>query len=237
LSTPQTAEYSRPPREIRNIFDQIASRYDFLNSFLSFNQDKSWRKKAVELSLRGSEKSILDIGTGSGAFLDEFLRRHTFGEAVGIDLSPEMLTLARRRLGSKAILLLSEGPRLSFQKDEFDIASSAFVLRSISDILPFFKEVYRVLRPGGRFVILELTRPDQSLMKMLYRFYLKWYLPLAGRLFSGSRNAYQFLSNSIQKFYEVGEYVNFLKQAGFNPIQVHSMTGGVCTLVIAEKSK
>lgn len=229
--------YSRPTHEIKDIFNRIAPRYDFLNSFLSFNSDKGWRKKAVELGVTGSPKSILDIGTGSGAFLEEFLNSYTFERAVGMDLSSEMLALARKRLGSKADLLLSDGPEIPFQKNKFDLVSAAFVLRSISNLPQFFDEVYRVLRPGGRFVILELTRPNQPVMKMLYRPYLKWYLPLVGRLISGSWNAYQFLSSSIQKFYEVGESVDFLKQAGFNSIQVHSLTGGVCTLVIADKTK
>ncbi|MBI4970318.1 MAG: ubiquinone/menaquinone biosynthesis methyltransferase [Candidatus Omnitrophica bacterium] len=229
--------YARPQQEIRSIFDRIAGKYDFLNSFLSFRQDKSWREKAVRKSLTRKEKSILDIGTGSGVFLEEFLNQHSFERAIGIDISPEMLTLARRRLGSRATLLLSEGPELPFHPSEFDIVSTAFVLRSLTDILAFFKEAHRVLSPGGRFVILELTRPTKPAMKMLYHSYLNWYLPLVGRIFSGSREAYQFLSSSIQKFYAVGEYVDFLKLAGFETIHIHSMTGGVCTLVIAEKKK
>ena len=236
MVTSEVPAYSRPPQEIKGIFDTIASKYDFLNSFLSFNQDKSWRRQAVQQSLKGSEKSLLDIGTGSGAFLEEFLRQHSFLCAVGMDISPEMLTLARRRLGSRAKLILSEGPAIPFQKNEFDLVSTAFVLRSISDILAFFKEVYRVLQPGGRFAILELTRPEKPMMKMLYQTYLKFYLPVVGKLFSGSANAYQFLSSSIQKFYDVGECVDLLKMAGFNPIHIHSMTGGICTLVIAEKN-
>ena len=235
MSNLPTPIYSRPQQEIRNIFDRIAGRYDFLNSFLSFNQDKTWRNKAVRLSLRGTEESLLDIGTGSGAFLEEFLNQQTFGRAVGMDLSSEMLTLARRRLGSKATLLLAESEELPFKQNEFDVVSTAFVLRSISDVPKFFQSVHRVLKPHGRFVILELTRPSQPLMKMLYRPYLNWYLPLVGRVFSGSWNAYQFLSSSIQKFYDVGQSVEFLRQSGFNPIQVYSLTGGVCTLIIAEK--
>ena len=232
----ETPAYSRPQEEIKSIFDRIASRYDFLNGFLSFQRDKSWRKRAVQKSLNGNEKSILDIGTGSGVFLEEFLNQHSFTRAVGLDISPEMLTLARRRLGSKATLLLSEGPQLPFQGSEFEIVSTAFVLRSLPDILAFFKEIYRVLRPGGRLVILELTRPSKPAMKVLYHSYLNWYLPVIGRLFSGSQDAYKFLSSSIQKFYEVGETVEFLKLAGFNSVHIHSLTGGICTLVIAEKN-
>ncbi len=231
----KTQDYSRPQSEIRNIFDKIANRYDFLNSFLSFNQDKRWRRAAVKKTLAGSEKSILDIGTGSGTFLEEFLKVQRFEKVFGTDISPEMLVLARNRLGAGANLLLSQGSGLSFHDHEFDIASAAFVLRSISDLLAFFKEVHRVLKPEGKFVILELTRPKNAFMKLLYLSYLNCYLPLVGRIVSGSANAYQFLSKSIQRFYDVGEIMELLKLAGFNSVKIQSLSGGICTLIIAEK--
>lgn len=227
--------YSRPPEEIRNIFDRIAPRYDFLNSFLSFNQDKRWRRNAVRQSITGTEKSILDIGTGSGAFLEEFLHQHTFKRAVGVDVSTEMIALARRRLGSKAELLVAQVPNLPFEKGEFDLVCAAFVLRSVTDILVFFKEVERVLKPNGKFVMLELTRPANPILRMFYLPYLKFYLPLVGKFVSGSWNAYRFLSQSIQKFYEVGEWIDFVKWAGFPKIKIHFLTGGICTLMIAQK--
>lgn len=223
--------------EIKTMFDRVASKYDFSNTFLSLNQDKVWRKTAVRKSINGSEKSILDIGTGTGALLEVFLREHSFDRAVGIDLSSKMLALAKKRLGEQATLLVSEGAGLPFHKSDFDIVSCAFVLRSISDIPSFFKEVYQVLKLQGKFVCLELTRPSNPVMKLLYEPYVKWYLPCAGKLITGNWNAYEFLSTSIQKFYDRGACVNFLTQAGFNTVKIHSLTGGICTLVIAEKNR
>ncbi len=234
-TTQQIPQYSKNPEEIQSIFDKIAPKYDFLNSFLSFNQDKNWRKIAATLSLTGEQKTILDIGTGSGALLEEFLARHQFERAVGADVSHEMLALARKKLRDKADLISLQMPILPFIHDDFDLISSAFVLRSISDLPTLFREVYRVLRPKGRFVILELTRPVNPLMKVAYHVYLNLYLPIMGKIVSGSWNAYQFLSSSIQKFYSVDEYMSLLNNAGFKTVLQKHLTGGICTLVIVEK--
>ncbi|MBI4398723.1 MAG: class I SAM-dependent methyltransferase [Candidatus Omnitrophica bacterium] len=275
--------YARPQPEIREIFDRVSGRYDFLNSFLSFGRDKSWRKKAVLEALMGDEESILDIGTGSGAFLEEFLKRHEFERAAGADISEEMLALAKNRLGGKAEFYLisgislgcagsqfvtvqsgchsGEGRNLSAKGGsafggktskqdaslrwhdthperlpQFDIASSAFVLRSISNLPDFFKEVFSVIKPGGKFVILELTRPKPVLMRWLYFCYLNFYLPCVGRFLSGSRNAYQFLSGSIQQFPEISEIQTMLESSGFGKVKIHSLDLGICTLFIAEKT-
>ena len=169
------------------------------------------------------------------ALLEEFLNRHPFERAIGLDISEEMIREARKRLGNKAQWLMAQGEALPFENGQFDIVSSAFVLRSISNLPGLFYEIQRVLKPKGRFVLLELTRPKRTVLRLLYQIYLKAYLPLIGKIFSGSWHAYQFLASSIQKFYEVDEYVSLLKEAGLSPLLVRPMTFGVCTLVIAEK--
>lgn len=236
MNSTQLPEYTKHPSEINQIFDVIAPKYDFLNKFLSFKRDDGWRRKAVRQSVEPWMNSVLDIGTGSGVFLYDITRFHPFEKAVGADFSKEMLKQAEQRLGNKAKLDVVELPKLPYEDDQFDLISSAFVLRSIADLDSLFQESYRVLSSKGKFVILELTRPTSWWMKALYFPYLNIYLPFVGRFFSGSWNAYKFLSSSIQKFYGVSELEQKIKDAGFKKVNTKSFTFGICTMIIAEKT-
>jgi len=235
MPSSQIKSYSKSAEEINHIFDEIAPKYDFLNKLLSFKQDKLWRKKAVQLSVNENVSSILDVGTGSGVFLEDFVNQHSFKKAIGIDFSEQMLKQAKKRLGERASFERVEIPNLPYEKESFDLVSCAFVLRSISDLDLYFQESFRVLKPGGKLVVLELTRPTAWWMKLLYFPYLNIYLPLIGALFSGSSKAYRFLSTSIQKFYNISQVTSKLKQSGFSDVKPHSLTFGICNLIIAEK--
>ena len=234
-----TESYATPQSSaIQNLFSNIASKYDLLNFLLSFGLDRMWRNAAVRKSLRETDKSILDVGTGSGKLLKAYCSRHSFNRAVGIDFCEPLLEKAKRDfVGS---------PEVSFRKinliemdlgdEKFDIISASFVLRSVADDLSnFFGNVHSALHPNGRFVILELTRPRNLIFNFLFQPYLKCYLPLLGKLISGNWTAYQFLAQSILHFKEREEVVGLLKGVGFSRVDSKLLTSGIATLFVAQR--
>lgn len=232
--TSATSLASPDSRTIRGFFDQIAFRYDFLNALLSFRLDDYWRSKSKKLVLDGYEQSVLDLGIGTGRFLGTFLSGKQFKRAVGVDFSSKMLERSRQELPQGVRFVSADFHHLPFPEGGFDLVISSFTLRSVKDLKRFFDEVYRVLTPHGKAAFLCLTRP-QGLFRYLYYPYLRYYLPVVGKFFSGGSEAYQFLSQSIQHFQEPGTTVGLLRQRGFQTIQVHRLTFGAATLIVAKK--
>lgn len=222
-------------KTIQSLFNQIAGPYDFLNSLLSFGLDHCWRLELVRRSLQGNEKSILDLGVGTGKSLAAFCDRKRFSSAVGIDFSEAMLALARKRLGKGAFLSAGDFHCLPFGPETFDLISGSFMLRSVQDLRAFFVEVKRVLKPSGRIAFLELTRPRDPLLRELHRFYLNLGVPILGRLFSRHPNAYRFLSRSVQSFLEPSDLKKELEALGFSRILIQPLNFGIVTLIQGEK--
>lgn len=221
---------------IQRIFTSITPRYDLLNSILSFGLDSLWRNWAVKNTLRGNEKDILDIGTGTGRFLRAFVKKQNFEKACGLDLCESMLQKARaENPAAISWLAANAAVGLPFQKSSFDLVTSAFTLRSIRDLKDFFSEVYRVMKPGGHFSFLELTRPRSKFLQALYAPYLKLYLPAVGAAFTRSEEAYQFLSQSIMNFKTPEELGELITSIGFERVRVRSFSGGIATLLSGEK--
>jgi len=227
------------PSAIQQLFSKIAPKYDLLNRVLSFGLDKRWRRVSVKTSMRPSDLSLLDVGTGSGKFIKEFCNQHRFSKVLGIDFCEELLDKARREVGTRPEVELRNGDLLEIdlEGERYDIVSASFVLRSIENQLTnFFKKAFLLLNPqGGRLVILELTRPTNPLLRFLFWIYLKCYLPLIGKLLSGSGSAYQFLSNSILHFKEREQISDLLHQVGFSQVTICNLSGGIATLFIAER--
>lgn len=219
---------------IRTFFDQIAFRYDFLNSLLSFRLDNYWRAKSKKLVLEGLEQSVLDLGVGTGRFLGTFIAGKTFRRAVGLDFSSKMLEKSREELPGNVRFVSGDFHSLPFPDGIFDLVISSFTLRSVKNLSVFFDEIYRVLTPHGKTALLCLTRPN-GLFRFIYYPYLRYYLPLVGKLFSGQEDAYQFLSQSIQTFQDPGSTVSLLRQRGFQSIRVYRLTFGAATLIVAKK--
>lgn len=221
--------------KIRSLFDQIAFRYDFLNSILSLSLDRYWRHRTKRLVLDGHERSVLDLGVGTGKLLRSFLKTGQFKRAVGLDFSSGMLINCRKTLGFPAGLISGDFHALPFKKGSFDLIISAFTMRSVKDMPRYFFEVYEALTDHGKAAFLCLTRPSNWFVRMLYFPYLKFYLPLVGKFFSGNEEAYQFLSQSVQTFQEPHTTMNQLRQTGFQSIQIKPLTFGAATLIIAKK--
>jgi len=231
-----STDLSSPDKQtIRRLFDQIAFKYDFLNSFLSLRLDDYWRAQACKRLLEGSEQSVIDLGIGTGKFLETFLKARKFKFAAGLDFSTNMLKKARETLPPTVRYVSGDFHYLPFQKGSFDLVISSFTLRSVKDMLHFVEEVYEILTPQGKAAFLCLTRPTNPFWKALYYPYLHFYLPLIGKLISGNSEAYQFLSKSIQHFQEPGVTVGLLRRSGFQTIHVTRLTMGIATLITAKK--
>ena len=230
-----------PDKEIiRGFFDEIAGRYDFLNTLLSLRLDEAWRKAACDLILTPSPLSsppgnILDLGVGTGKFIRLFLEKQDWERAAALDFSAKMLESARHVLPPEVELVNADFHDLPFPPESFDLVVSAFTLRSVKDMPRFLAEVHRILTAGGKAAFLCLTRPKNRLWKLLYGPYLNFYVPLAGRLFSGSRGAYQFLSQSIQTFQEPEKTAAMMHEAGFGSVEIHPFTFGCATLLVGHK--
>lgn len=232
-----TTDLASPEKQqIRSFFDEISPRYDFINDVLSLRLDARWRAQSLKLILEGTEKRLLDLGTGTGKFLEIFLKHRSWKSAVGLDFSSRMLELARRALPGAAFIS-GDFHALPFQNESFDLVISSFALRSVKDMEKFCSEVCRILEPGGKAAFLCLTRPHQRLFRALYYPYLNLYLPAVGRCLSGHRQAYEFLSQSIQHFQEPTQTVGWLKRVGFESVRLHAFTFGAATLFIARKKK
>jgi len=228
------------PESIKSLFSNIAPRYDTLNLLLSFGLNMLWRRRAVKESIRPEDTRLLDVGTGSGKLLHAYLKRQNFTTAVGLDFCEPLLSQAKKRLKKFPNVQLKNQDLLTMEEDEgsFDIISTSFVMRSIAGQMgQFFNKACDLLIPGGRLVILELTRPSNPLLRLLFIPYLKIYLPLLGTIISGDKNAYHFLSDSILHFKNRTEIVELLRQARFVKIDVKLLSGGIGTLFIAQKGQ
>jgi len=227
---------AHPDRKtIKSLFDAIPSRYDFLNSFFSLGLDGYWRKKLVSIALEKSAQrggSVLDLGVGTGKSLAQFLKTQSFEYSVGCDFSENMLLKSKERLGNNIDLLACDFHDLPFRSETFDLVTGSFILRSVQTMDHFLSEVKRVLKPGGKAVFLELTRPKNRLIwNLAYRPYLNFYIPAVGKLFSKHDHAYQFLSQSIQSFVESAELKKNLESVGFSDASYETFSFGSATVI------
>lgn len=225
--------------EIREMFSSIAQRYDFLNHLLSFGMDFRWRKKCA-LELSGIDKGwILDVATGTADLAIE-IARYTNKDVkiIGVDFSREMLLIAKKKVERRALnrrisLLLSRGEFLPFADNIFDGITIAFGIRNFPDMTKGLKEMNRVLKPGSPVLILEFSRP-KGLIYGIYRFYSKKILPAIGGIFS-KRYAYQYLTDSVERFPSRQYVMDLMKMCGFYDVDFIDMTSGIVTLFRAKK--
>lgn len=220
------------------MFDHISGRYDFLNHFLSFGIDKGWRRKAVcELKdYKGGR--FLDVATGTGDLAIAALS-HQPSEVVGVDLSEKMLEVGQAKLKKAGItnILLEKGDseNLRFDADSFDIAMAAFGVRNFENLEKGLSEMLRVLRPGGKLVILEFSNPRSFPFKQMYHLYGSLLLPLWGRIFAGDRHAYTYLPESVKRFPDGEKFLQVLDNIGFTNTNQRRLTFGICSIYTANK--
>ncbi|WP_026462851.1 bifunctional demethylmenaquinone methyltransferase/2-methoxy-6-polyprenyl-1,4-benzoquinol methylase UbiE [Adhaeribacter aquaticus] len=220
--------------QVAQMFNSIAGKYDFLNHFLSAGIDIYWRKKAIDLLVSAKPAFLLDIATGTGDFAIEALRLNP-NKIIGIDISEGMLAVGqekikRKNLADKIELELGDSENLKFQNNTFDAATAAFGVRNFENLAKGLSEIHRVLKPGGKVVILEFSKPKAFPLKQIYNFYFKNILPVFGKLISKDNSAYTYLPESVQAFPDGQDFINILKQVGFNTTQWHSLSFGICSI-------
>ncbi len=223
---------------IRKAFDSITPRYDLLNQILSFGMSELWRRRSAEIVLGDPvfmPESILDLGCGTGKFLECFLHKKAWKNAVGVDFSATMLEKARRTVQENVLWLQEDFDRLPFLGSSFDLVISGFTLRSVQELSGFLNHVYMILTPGGKAVFLDLTRPKSFWARIFFYPYLKFILPFLGWMISGKGTAYQFLSRSVEHFQEPERTLQEMAQAGFRNCCSKSFAFGAATLMIGQK--
>jgi demethylmenaquinone methyltransferase/2-methoxy-6-polyprenyl-1,4-benzoquinol methylase len=226
--------------KLSGVFSGIAPYYDLLNHILSFNNDKLWRKRLVDVSAVKANSKILDLCAGTADISIEFAKRERSCRVFGVDFSGLMLNKAgekikRSGLSKQISLIEADVLNLPFKAGYFDVVSIGFGLRNLIDHRRGIVEAANMLKKGGRFFILEFSPPDNTVLGRAYTFYLKRMLPLIARIFGGSLEAYRYLSSSIAAFIYPKQILNFMEEAGLKKVYYKKMCGGIVNLYSGEK--
>jgi demethylmenaquinone methyltransferase/2-methoxy-6-polyprenyl-1,4-benzoquinol methylase len=222
---------------VRRMFDAIAPTYELVNSLFSAGRDRAWRKKAVRLARVREGDAVLDIACGTGDFLRAFGRWAAGAtRLVGTDFSHRMLKQAVEESAASMRWCEADGLSLPFADGSFDVTSCAFGVRNFQDLQRGLNEMHRVLRPAGRCVILEFSRPRNRAIRAIHEFYCGKIMPVGAALVSGDRTgAYRYLPQSVVSFPAPEEMTDRLREAGFSDVRAVPLTFGAVTVYVATK--
>ncbi|MBS1782118.1 MAG: bifunctional demethylmenaquinone methyltransferase/2-methoxy-6-polyprenyl-1,4-benzoquinol methylase UbiE [Bacteroidetes bacterium] len=225
--------------QVAEMFNNIAGKYDFLNHFLSLGIDKGWRKKAIrELSAIHPER-VLDVATGTGDLAIAAVKANP-KSIVGVDIAEQMLAVGREKIAKlklDRIISLQKGDSesLPFESNSFDAATCAYGVRNFENLEAGLRDMCRVIRPGGKVIILEFSKPKKFPIKQLYQFYFRFILPTVGKIVSKHSSAYTYLPQSVMAFPEGNTFCALLEKSGFSAPKAHPLTFGITTLYTATK--
>jgi demethylmenaquinone methyltransferase / 2-methoxy-6-polyprenyl-1,4-benzoquinol methylase len=225
--------------QVATMFNNISKRYDLLNHVLSLGIDIIWRKKAIKLLRKDQPKLILDIATGTGDFAIEALALNP-DKVIGVDISEGMLAegkkkIKKRKLEDKIELQMGDSEKLLFEQNKFDAVIVSFGVRNFENLEKGLADMYRVLKPGGKTVIVEFSKPKKFPMKQTYNFYFKFILPQIGKIVSKDNSAYTYLPESVQAFPDGEDFLQVLRKVGFKNTQCKPLTFGISSIYIGEK--
>lgn len=241
MTTELNAKEAAHSKAVREMFAGIASRYDLLNHVLSLNIDKRWRRKVANLlreTLNDKNALILDVACGTGDLSLE-LDKDSNARIVGTDFCRPMLAVAREKtaeLRSHVPYVEADAMDLAFADRSFDALTIAFGLRNLPNFENGLAELRRVLKPGGKIVILEFSSPVVPGFRQLFNFYFAKILPRIGGAVSGSRGAYEYLPDSVSKFPDQKGLVAMMERTGFTSVQYQNLTGGIAAIHTGVKS-
>lgn len=224
---------------VRDMFNSIAERYDLLNHTLSFNFDKRWRAKVIKSVVSSKAQEVLDVATGT-ADMAIGLVGGGVPKVVGVDLSPGMVEVGRRKveargLGAQITLEVQDIELLSLGDETFDGVTCAFGVRNFENLEAGLAQMHRVLRTGGNCYVLEFSKVKKGLWGSLYGFYFHQILPLVGRLVSGDKGAYSYLPTSVGRFASGEAFLDTLRKVGFSRCEKQELMGGIATIYTAKK--
>ncbi len=241
MPTERTADELKHARAVREMFAGIATKYDFLNHFLSVNTDKRWRRLVAEKLkdvLENPAALVLDVACGTGDLALE-LQKNGKAKVFGTDFCRPMLEIAFRKNGkndSSIPYVEADGMNLSFADASFDALTIAFGLRNFSNWENGLREFHRVLKPGGKLVVLEFSAPVIPGFRQAFQFYFSTILPRIGGAVSGSRGAYEYLPDSVSKFPDQKNLVRMMRENGFNNVEYKNLTGGIAAIHTGTKN-
>ena len=227
-------------KQVEKMFDKIAFRYDFLNHFLSAGIDVGWRKKAIKQLRSLDPKSILDVATGTGDMAILSYRLLNAEKIIGIDISEGMLEIGKKKIEKLGLqqrieLLKGDSETIIFNSNSFDAVTVAFGVRNFQNLELGLSEIKRVLKPGGKLIVLECTKPKLPVIKNFYNLYLNVIAPWIGRVISKNKNAYQYLNESVQKFPEGKDFVQILNKLGYKNASCKTLSLGISSIYCGEK--
>ena len=229
-------------RDVWKMFDRVAHRYDLLNRTLSFGQDVRWRRKLSRLLPDRTDLAVLDLATGTGDLLISLYNESgRVASGVGLDMAGKMLQIAQTKLVERMIddrlaLIRADACRIPLREASFDAVTIAFGIRNVVDVPLALKEMYRILNPGGRCLILEFSLPTNSFIRWSYLLYFRHILPRIGSIISGDNYAYRYLNETAETFPYGREFCRLMEEAGFENIREHRLTFGVATIYEGNKT-
>jgi demethylmenaquinone methyltransferase / 2-methoxy-6-polyprenyl-1,4-benzoquinol methylase len=227
-------------RQVSTMFNRIAPYYDLLNRTLSLGIDTIWRKKAIDMLKELQPQQVLDVATGTADVAMEAARRLSPQKITGVDISTEMLDIGRSKIhrqGMEGLIELMEGDseNLPFQDNTFDAITVAFGVRNFENLEKGLREMQRVLRHGGKLVVLEFSKPRLFPFRQVFNLYFKHILPLIGKMTSRDPRAYRYLYESVQAFPDGEDFIKILEKTGYKSNQCIPLTLGICSIYTGEK--
>lgn len=221
--------------QVADMFNNISHSYDFLNHFMSLGIDIIWRKKAIGELKKDRPARILDVATGTGDFAFEAIKMLKPEKVTGVDISEGMLKVARQKIESRGLadifeVKLGDSEKLLFEDNTFDAITVAYGVRNFENLEKGLEDMLRVLRPGGRVVILEFSKPKVFPVKQLYNFYFNSVTPTIGRIFSKDNSAYKYLPESVAAFPDGKAFVAMMEKIGYRQTKYRPLTFGISSI-------
>jgi demethylmenaquinone methyltransferase/2-methoxy-6-polyprenyl-1,4-benzoquinol methylase len=233
LVKPYNSEKSKK-EEVAEMFNNISANYDFLNHFLSLGIDHLWRKKAIKQLKNLEVKKVIDIATGTGDFAIASLKLNP-DEVIGVDISSGMLEVGAKKMKNKGHdktikMILGDSENLVFEDNYFDALTVGFGVRNFENLEKGLSEMLRVIRPGGKIVILEFSKPKKFPVKQVFSFYSNYFIPFFGKRISKDPQAYAYLPESVAAFPEGKEFEEILKKLNYRNVDSIILSGGIATI-------
>jgi len=237
----ENTESVPPPRkDVSKMFDRIAHRYDLLNRSLSMGQDVVWRKRVARHLPDRADIKLLDLATGTADQLIYLSCDPRITSGLGMDLAEKMLDIgrekiAKRQLGERYELKTGDAINIPVEDNSFDVVTISFGIRNVLDVEQGLREMHRVVKPGGRALILEFSLPGNVVMRKLYLFYFRHVLPRIGSLVSGDAYAYRYLNQTVETFPYGEAFCELMRKAGFEAVRANPLTFGIASIYQGDK--
>ncbi|WP_199269675.1 bifunctional demethylmenaquinone methyltransferase/2-methoxy-6-polyprenyl-1,4-benzoquinol methylase UbiE [Mucilaginibacter lacusdianchii] len=233
--TPYQNQQATKKEQVADMFNNISKTYDFLNHFMSLGIDIIWRKIAINELKEAQPKRILDVATGTGDFAFEALSILKPEKIIGVDISQGMLDIAKQKINKRNLspqfeVKLGDSEKLPFDSDEFDAITVAYGVRNFENLEKGLADMLRVLKPGGKAVVLEFSKPKVFPVKQLYNFYFKNITPGIGKLFSKDARAYSYLPESVAAFPDGKDFTGLMDKVGFKQTKSRPLAFGICSI-------